>query len=70
MPDVDRGSELTPWWKVCAVCGDRVGIYETVVIERPEGTTRASYLNLSGEVRDGPWRFLHSECTMPDDLPG
>jgi len=62
-------SDYPPWWKFCAVCGDRVGIYETVFVEHPEGTMCSSYLNLDPATRHAPWRFLHFGCAVPECQP-
>ncbi len=50
------------WWQLCAACGERIGIYEPLVIERPDGPQRSSYLNLARAERAGPWQLLHSQC--------
>jgi hypothetical protein len=58
-----------PWWACCSVCGNRIGIYEPVLIERPEGLIRSSYLNLDQRLRGVASRLVHEECVIPEFPP-
>jgi hypothetical protein len=50
------------WWKHCSACGVRIGIYEPVIIDHPDGIRTSSYLNLDPLERVEAWRFFHSRC--------
>jgi len=46
---------------LCACCGDRIGVYEPVWLERPDGTrVRSGLLELGDAPAQG--RRFHSEC--------
>jgi hypothetical protein len=62
-------SEAGGWWKHCAGCGDRIGIYEPVVIGPPEGVLVTSFLNLTAAARAEPWRCLHADCVTDHIAP-
>jgi len=51
------------------VCGNRIGIYEPVLIERPDGLMRSSYLNLDQRHRGVPSRLVHEGCAVPEFPP-
>ncbi len=49
---------------LCALCGDRIGVYEPIWHERLDGTrVRSGLMELGGSPLDG--RIFHSGC-----LPG
>jgi hypothetical protein len=58
-------------WRVwCTRCGERIGIYEPLWSEFPDGTLHpSSYLNLSHEQRRGDSRLWHLGCLAPDAVP-
>jgi hypothetical protein len=46
---------------VCAHCGDRIGVYEPIWLEQPDGTrVRSGLLELGDAPPDG--RLFHSAC--------
>jgi hypothetical protein len=54
---------------LCACCGDRIGVYEPVWLERPDGTrVRSGLLELGETLPDG--RIFHSECLAGGGLTG
>jgi hypothetical protein len=54
------------WWKHCAACGDRIGVYEPVWIEHPDvGMIRSSYLQLDPVTRRHGCSFWHDGCVTP-----
>jgi len=55
------------WWKHCARCGDRIGIYEPVLVEHPDGFLRTAFLNLDPLQRIGPWLAFHPHCVVADE---
>jgi hypothetical protein len=64
------GSRDERWWKHCAGCGDRIGIYEPIWVEHPDnGTVRSSYLNLAAFERPQTWRAWHVDCLTPENDP-
>jgi hypothetical protein len=49
----------------CASCGDVVGVYERIWVERPNGTLSAtSLLNLDDEEREAAVRVWHAQCHL------
>ena len=61
---------MTEPFLLCAGCGERIGIYEPLWCELPDGTLgSSSYLNLSCEQRRGRSRFWHLGCLAPDAVP-
>lgn len=46
---------------VCAACGDRVGVYEPLWLQHPDGSVVSSAL-LELEVRHADGRIFHSAC--------
>jgi len=60
---------MTEPFLLCAGCGDRIGIYELLWCELPDGTLgSSSYLNLGCEQRRGRSRCWHLGCLAPDAL--
>ncbi len=56
----------------CARCGDRIGVYEPMWSEQPDGTIVDSALLTIGEdARKGHAhsRFFHHGCLAPAELP-
>ena len=56
----------------CAGCGDRIGVYEPLWWEQPDGSiTDAALLALGQDARSGRVRsrFYHHGCLPPADLP-
>jgi hypothetical protein len=46
---------------LCARCGDRIGVYEPIWLEQPDGTrVRSGLLALGEAPLDG--RLFHSDC--------
>jgi hypothetical protein len=61
---------MTEPFLLCAACGDRIGMYEPLWCELPDGTLGlSSYLNLSCEQRRGRSRLWHLGCLAPDAVP-
>ena len=61
---------MTEPFLLCAGCGDRIGMYEPLWCELPDGALgSSSYLNLSCEQRRGRSRFWHLGCLAPDAVP-
>ena len=61
---------MTEPFLLCAACGDRIGMYEPLWCELPDGALgSSSYLNLSCEQRRGRSRFWHLGCLAPDAVP-
>jgi len=61
---------MTEPFLLCAACGDRIGIYEPIWCEWPDGTlASSSYLNLSREQRCARARCWHLGCLAPDAVP-
>lgn len=55
---------------VCARCGERIGIYEPLWLERADGTLcSSSYLNLGNHERSERARLWHPGCLAPDAVP-
>ena len=58
------------WLLVCARCGDRIGVYEPLWAELPDGTLHSSsYLNLARCDLHRESRFWHLGCLAPDAVP-
>jgi hypothetical protein len=54
---------------VCAGCGDRVGVYEPIWLETPDGGVHhTSLLALSGEDSTSPARVYYHLGCLPTDL--
>jgi hypothetical protein len=53
----------------CAGCGERIGVYEPLWLEQPDGTfSRTSLLNVSEHQQDGrQLRLFHSGCLAADN---
>jgi hypothetical protein len=48
---------------LCASCGDVIGVYERIWVQRPNGTLSAtSLLNLDDEERETAVRIWHATC--------
>jgi hypothetical protein len=63
--------ERWKWWKHCAACGSRIGVYEPVWVEHPDGRMiRSSYLNLDAVTRRRGWRFWHNGCVTREQTTG
>ena len=61
---------MTEPFLLCAACGDRIGMYEPLWCELPDGALgSSSYLNLSCEQRRGRSRLWHLGCLAPDAVP-
>jgi hypothetical protein len=59
------------WWRVCDRCGDRLGIYEPLLVRYPDGRIdRSSYLNLPEHVRAELSACFHAQCVPADGEPG
>lgn len=58
------------WLLVCARCGDRIGVYEPLWAELPDGALHpSSYLNLPTRELHHESRFWHLGCLAPDAGP-
>lgn len=52
---------------LCAMCGDRIGVYEPLWLEMVDGSLhRSSYLNLGDHPGHDPSRLWHLDCLVPD----
>ena len=52
------------------MCGDRIGVYEPIWLERPDGSLhRSSYLNLGEHLGHEEVRLWHSDCLIPAPIP-
>jgi len=62
---MDDNRQLT-----CALCGERIGVYERLQVERADGTVVASsYLNLNDDEL-GRWRRIwHWHCAPDASQP-
>lgn len=56
---------------VCATCGDRIGVYEPIWLELPDGTIHStSLLALRRDGGDpGGGIYYHEGCLAPDRIP-
>jgi len=55
----------------CLMCGDRIGVYEPIWLELPDGALRrSSYLNLGDHPGHDRSRLWHLECLIPRVIPG
>ena len=54
-------------WLLCAMCGDRIGVYEPLWLELVDGSLhRSCYLNLGDHPGHDPSRLWHLDCLSPD----
>ena len=54
----------------CALCGDRVGVYEPIWLELADGSLhRSSFLNLGDFPGYDPARVWHLDCLVPEVMP-
>jgi hypothetical protein len=54
----------------CAMCGDRIGVYEPIWLELPDGSVhRSSYLNLGDNPGYDPSRLWHHDCLIREAAP-
>ena len=54
---------------VCAHCGDRIGVYEPIWLEYPDGTrVRSGLLELGDRATEG--HLYHSECVSGGGTTG
>ena len=54
----------------CPRCGERIGIYEQLGLEQPDGTVcPSSYLNLNSDQLDAGIRLWHWHCVAPVPIP-
>lgn len=50
----------------CALCGDRIGVYEPIWLERADGSLhRSSFLNLDDHPGYDQSRLWHLDCLIP-----
>lgn len=54
--------DAPPWLPSCAICGDRLGVYEPLLIEHPDGSTVRSALLRLPEAARAPLRLVHPGC--------
>ncbi len=56
---------------LCETCGDRIGVYEPIWLELPDGTiTPTSLLALRHDGGDpGGGIYYHQGCLAPDRIP-
>jgi hypothetical protein len=53
----------------CALCGDRIGVYEPIWLELADGSLhRSSYLNLGDCPAHDPSRIWHIDCLIPEAI--
>lgn len=63
---MDQGSRFLR----CAMCGDRIGVYEPVWLELADGSLhRSSYLNLGDYAGYDRSRLWHLHCLIPASGP-
>jgi hypothetical protein len=54
----------------CAMCGDRIGVYEPIWLELPDGELRrTSYLNLGDHPEHEGARLWHFDCLIQAAIP-
>ena len=55
----------------CALCGDRIGVYEPIWLELADGggRYRSSFLNLGDHPGYDPSRLWHLDCLIPGVMP-
>lgn len=54
----------------CALCGDRIGVYEPIWLELADGRVRrSSFLNLGDYPGYDRSRLWHLDCLMPEVMP-
>lgn len=54
-------------WLLCAMCCDRIGVYEPLRLELVDGSLHtSSYLNLGDHPGRDPSRLWHLDCLSPD----
>jgi hypothetical protein len=52
------------------MCGDRIGVYEPLWLELPDGDVhRSSYLNLGDYPAHDEARLWHIDCLIPVGIP-
>ena len=63
----DHDRQARPWLPSCAVCGERLGVYEPLLIEHPDGSVvRSALLHLPEAARRGAgtFRLFHPFCRL------
>jgi hypothetical protein len=56
---------LSPFLR-CAMCGNRIGVYEPIWLELADGSlVRSSYLNLGEHAGHDGSRLWHFDCLIP-----
>jgi hypothetical protein len=51
----------------CALCGDRIGVYEPIWLEFADGSLhRSSFLNLGDHPGYDQSRLWHLDCVIPE----
>jgi hypothetical protein len=54
-------------WLLCAMCSDRIGVYEPLWLQLEDGSVhRSSYLNLGDHPGRDVSRLWHRDCLIPD----
>jgi len=54
----------------CALCGDRIGVYEPIWLELADGRLhRSSFLNLGDHPGYDQSRLWHLDCLIPEVMP-
>jgi hypothetical protein len=54
----------------CAMCGDRIGVYEPIWLELADGSLhRSSYLNLGDYLGHDPSLLWHLDCLIREATP-
>ena len=54
----------------CALCSDRIGVYEPIWLELADGRLdRSSFLNLGDYPGYDQSRLWHLDCLIPDVMP-
>ncbi|HYB30091.1 MAG TPA: hypothetical protein VEF89_26020 [Solirubrobacteraceae bacterium] len=54
------------WFLRCAMCRDRIGVYEPIWLELPDGNVhRSSYLNLGDHPGYDESQLWHLDCLIP-----
>ncbi len=62
-------NEVSPFLR-CAMCGDRIGVYEPIWLELADGSLhRSSYLNLGEHPEHYEAQFWHLDCLIPAAIP-
>jgi hypothetical protein len=65
-----EGQHHEGWWKMCARCRDRLGIYEPIFVRHPDGRIDdTSFLNLPEPLRSELPPCFHRGCLLVDQDP-